>query len=131
MTYLLDANVLIARCFPDHIHHRDAVEWLNANPNFAICPITEGALVRFWFRTGAGSSVALQSLMSAIHATNGFEFWPNDISYRAVATGIVTGHAQVTDAYLVALAAHHGGRLATFDSALATLHPSASLIAIR
>lgn len=34
----------------------------------------------------------------------------------------VIGHRQVTDAYLVALARHHGGRLATLDRGLAALH---------
>ena len=31
-------------------------------------------------------------------------------------------HRQVTDAYLVALARHHGGRVATLDKGLAALH---------
>ncbi|GLY63497.1 hypothetical protein [Amycolatopsis taiwanensis] len=34
----------------------------------------------------------------------------------------VLGHRQVTDAYLAQLARAHGGRLATFDPGLATLH---------
>ncbi len=33
----------------------------------------------------------------------------------------VIGHRQVTDAYLVALARHHGGRVATLDKGLAAL----------
>jgi predicted nucleic acid-binding protein len=37
----------------------------------------------------------------------------------------VIGHRQVTDAYLVALARHHDGRLATFDRGLAALHDDA------
>ncbi len=38
------------------------------------------------------------------------------------------GHRQVTDAYLVALARHHHGRLATLDKGLAALHGAAVLL---
>ena len=37
--------------------------------------------------------------------------------------GGISGHRQVTDTYLVALARHHGGSLATFDRALGAAHP--------
>lgn len=40
----------------------------------------------------------------------------------------VRGHAGVTDAYLAALARHHGGRLATLDRRLADLHPDVALV---
>jgi predicted nucleic acid-binding protein len=48
--------------------------------------------------------------------------WPDEIRYEAAHLGGVIGHRQVTDAYLVALARHHGGRLATLDRGLAALH---------
>ena len=32
------------------------------------------------------------------------------------------GHRQVTDAYLAALARHHGGKLVSFDKGLVALH---------
>ena len=34
----------------------------------------------------------------------------------------VMGHRQITDAYLAALARHHGGKLASFDKGLLVLH---------
>jgi hypothetical protein len=37
------------------------------------------------------------------------------------------GHRQVTDAYLAALARHHGGRPVTFDKGLVALHPDVGL----
>ncbi|GAB3804489.1 hypothetical protein GCM10028798_24830 [Humibacter antri] len=50
-------------------------------------------------------------------------FWPDDVSYVDAALNTVTGHRQVTDAYLVALAS---GRpvavLATMDAGLAQAH---------
>ena len=51
MIYLLDANLLIALCIPEHVDHEDAMRWLaslgeNAReqPTLALCAITEGAL---------------------------------------------------------------------------------------
>ena len=43
-----------------------------------------------------------------------------DLPERDHLAGVI-GHRQVTDAYLVALARHHHGRLATLDKGLATL----------
>ena len=38
------------------------------------------------------------------------------------------GHRQVTDSYLVALAAHFEGSLVTLDRGLAALHPDAAVL---
>ncbi len=128
MTYLLDANALIALSFPDHVHHRPIRAWLAAHPNFAVCPITEGALVRFIVRSNPnGSGVALATL-EILARQGGYEFWPDDISYRSANLARVAGHQQVTDAYLVASATASGGKLATFDAALAAIHPEATFI---
>jgi predicted nucleic acid-binding protein len=50
------------------------------------------------------------------------EFWPDGASVldaRAVDASRVHGPRQLTDVYLLALAAAHGGRLVTFDRAIA------------
>jgi uncharacterized protein len=50
------------------------------------------------------------------------EFWPDTISLRDeqhVDFSRVQGHNQITDLYLLALAVHHGGCLASFDQAIA------------
>ena len=50
------------------------------------------------------------------------EFWPDDISLREdkhVEFTRVQGHNQITDLYLLALAMHRGGCLASFDQAIA------------
>ena len=52
MTYLLDANVLIALTVAEHEHHERASTWAATVNRFAVCPIVEGALVRFLVRTG-------------------------------------------------------------------------------
>ncbi len=46
----------------------------------------------------------------------GHEFWADDLSIRdALLPDTVVTHAQVTHAYLLALAAHKGGKLASLD----------------
>lgn len=42
---LLDANVLVALAVADHEMHDRAASWLGRR-EFALCPITEGALLR-------------------------------------------------------------------------------------
>ena len=50
---------------------------------------------------------------------DGHHFWPDDVSVRdALLPGAIITHAHVTDIYLLALAVHHDGRLATLDTAI-------------
>jgi toxin-antitoxin system PIN domain toxin len=121
-TLLADGNLLIALVVVDHVHHDRAVEWFaTEEPTLATCPITEGTLLRFLMREGGSASAAI-GVLDAIRAAPWHRFWADDIPYEAAQLGGVIGHRQVTDAYLVALARHHGGRVATLDKGLAALH---------
>lgn len=120
---LLDANVLIAMCVAEHEHHRPAATWAATNA-FALCPIVEGALVRFLVRLGERHATAT-ALLTALHASDRCEFWPDSISYADTDLTQVTGHRQVTDAYLVELALSRDSRLVTFDRRLAVAAPTA------
>lgn len=123
LTHLLDANVLIALSVRDHSCHEAAHTWLATTHRIAVCPITEGALVRFLLREGESPSVA-QAIVAAIRRLPACEFWRADLSYRDIDLTGVYGHRQVTDSYLVALASTRpADRLATFDRALAARHP--------
>ena len=121
-TLLADGNLLIALIVVDHMYHGPAVDWFaTEEPTLATCPITEGTLLRFLMREGSSASVAI-GVLDAIRAAPWHRFWADDIPYEAAQLGGVIGHRQVTDAYLVALARHHGGRVATLDKGLAALH---------
>jgi len=118
---LLDANVLIAATVADHEHHARARDWLSSDRLFATCPSTQGSLVRFIVRV-ASIDHALDAL-SILTTNTRHEFWPDASPYDADVLRNVTGHRQVTDAYLAALAAKHDGRLATFDRGLSLVRP--------
>ncbi|WP_022917936.1 TA system VapC family ribonuclease toxin [Ruania albidiflava] len=127
MTFLLDANVLIALTVAEHEHHDRAAGWLRGIERFALCPIVEGALVRFVVRIGERARTA-RLMLEQIAAHPRCEFWADDLSYRDVDVDGLQGHRQVTDTYLVALAAGQGAHLATFDRALARSHPTTTLL---
>jgi toxin-antitoxin system PIN domain toxin len=117
-TYLLDANVLIALTVAEHEHHDPASRWAAGVERFALCPVVEGALVRFLVRIGESATAATR-LLRAVHELPRCELWPDSISYVDADLGHVRGHRQVTDAYLATLATSRGGLLATLDQALA------------
>lgn len=124
VTYLLDANVLIALADASHVHHEAAVRWFGSHPHcFATCPTTQGALLRMIMRTGAVTDMSIA--VQVLHAFTNHprhRFWADDLDYAAVRWTGVMGHRQITDAYLAALARQHGEKLASFDKGLAALH---------
>lgn len=125
--YLLDASALIALTLAEHEHHRHALKWSRTADLMALCPITEGALVRTLLRLGE-SGTTVQAILDALHRAPRWTFWPDEISYRSLDLASVQGHRQATDAYLVALAAHHGVQLVTLDRALAATYPDHTLL---
>ena len=126
--HLFDSNALIALTTADHVHHDLVWEWFGVpEPQVATCPITEGALVRHQLREG-GTAFEAAANLEMLRANTWHHFWPDDLPYSgSMLTGVV-GHRQVTDSYLVALAAHHEGTLVTLDKGLAALHPEITLL---
>lgn len=128
MIYLLDANVLIALIDQDHVHHDYAQSWFEdtVDEGWATCPITEMAFLRIAGRASyqlAGGPAEMADILRQVRARPGHVFWPDAISLVAsplVESSKLASHGQVTDTYLLALAAHNGGQLATFDRRLAT-----------
>lgn len=127
-TFLLDANVLIALTLREHEHHDRAATWSSGISSIALCPIVEGALIRFLVRMGESPAVAA-AVLYAVRARPGCEFWPDALSYVDVDLSGVRGHRQVTDAYLVGLAhSHRGALLATMDEGLHLAAPNGSFL---
>jgi predicted nucleic acid-binding protein len=126
--YLLGANVLIALTVAEHEHHERASAWASTIDAFALCPVVEGALVRFLVRIGESPHVA-KDVLRAVHALPGCAFWPDSLSYVATDLDHLHGHRQVADAYLASLAAARpDSTLATLDEGLVRSLPDRTLL---
>jgi predicted nucleic acid-binding protein len=73
VTYLLDTNVLIALTVQEHEHHERATTWASTLDRFAICPIVEGALVRFLVRLRE-SPITAATVIQRIRSLPSYEF---------------------------------------------------------
>ena len=122
---LLDANLLIALCDADHEHHLPASNWFRKNrlEGWATCPLTENALLRVMghpaYPGGPGSPEGVRPLLQHLRSVPGHVFWEDSISLvdrqrLPSLSGVSSG--QLTDTYLLALAVHHGGSMATLDA---------------
>jgi toxin-antitoxin system PIN domain toxin len=127
---LLDVNVLIATAWPTHPAHGKAQQWLanHALEGWATCPLTELAFVRI-LSNPAFSPHALRpndalALLRANLAHPAHQFWSDEIPLGTALEPLgttLTGHQQLTDAYLLGLAILRKGRLVTLDQTVARL----------
>ena len=131
---LLDVNMLIALAWPSHVHHRIAHTWFaeHSSAGWATCPLTQCAFVRISsnekiIREAVSPQVAL-TLLGQIIAHKNHVFWPDDarLTDEVIPSGLLVGHRQVMDAYLLGLAIHHGGLLVTLDAGVSALLPTQS-----
>src|SRR5258708_1035285 len=128
MRALLDVNVVIALLDPDHAFHERAHDWWlkNAKSGWPSCPIVENAFARIMSNPTPTPKppFAPSDLISRLEqfaAQTNHEFWPDEVSLRdgkIFAAERMHSSRQLTDLYLLALAAKHGGRLATFDQGI-------------
>jgi toxin-antitoxin system PIN domain toxin len=132
--YLLDTNVLIALAWPSHVHHLRSQQWFvrTRQVGFRTCPITEAGFVRICepaFSKDATPNEAL-ALLLQITALPGHSFWKDDIAVTKALAGAsnLTGHRQVTDAYLLPLARAHEGTLGTLNRGLLNLVTDRTLV---
>ena len=133
--FLLDVNVLIGLLWPAHESHADVQRWFarNARHGWATCPFTQAAFVRIIsnpaFSSDAVTPPEAVSVLSSNLAHRFHRFWMANLGFAEAVEefrdGLV-GHQQVTDAYLLGLAIHHNGKLATLDLAVLALLPSGS-----
>jgi toxin-antitoxin system PIN domain toxin len=121
--FLLDVNVLVALFWRTHIYHRAANRWLGENRHAGIrtCPITQAGFVRITSHPRfSGDHMTVAEAQTALHSLliqTEHEFWPDSLPLAEAIghAGPISGHQQITDAYLVALAIANGGKVATFD----------------
>jgi len=127
--WLLDVNALIALINPLHMHHDRMDRWFSENSfaGWATCPIVENGAIRVLsqpsFATGpytpaeaAGALRALYGIRPSHH-----RFWSDEVSLidnSLFSISQIVGPKQVTDAYLLGLAAKHNAKLVSFDRTL-------------
>ncbi len=133
--FLLDVNVLIAMAWPTHRDHQKVHEWLarHARDGWATCPLTQTSFVRILsnpaFSANALTPTDALTLLRANLAHPAHRFWADEVSMidsLKLFAKKLAGHQQVTDAYLLGLAIHKKGKLATMDRAVRTLLPDKS-----
>jgi len=131
-TALLDVNVLIALLWPAHESHQHAQSWFgrNASAGWATCPFTQAAFVRIVcnpaFSRDAVTPMEAVNLLAANVRHKAHQFWADEIDFVTAVWPLaarLNGHQQVTDAYLLGLAKHKKGKLATMDRTVTELLP--------
>jgi hypothetical protein len=124
---LLDLNVLIALADQRHDQHQMARAWFatHGKHNWGICPFTETGFLRVTtnpaFRPSPQTIESAIAVLQSVKGMSGYWYWEIKESWAALTAPFaprVTGHQQVTDAYLLGMAIKEGGVLVTFDRGL-------------
>lgn len=138
--YLLDVNVLVALAWPEHVSHHLVRQWFqrHASRGWATCPLVQAGFVRIVCNPAFSHyAVSVEQALHELHNSlqdKFHQFWPDSLPVPQALQEIgpqLSGHQQITDAYLVALAAHRQGKLATLDRAIAQFAPEHALEIIR
>lgn len=124
---LLDVNALVALAWDSHVHHASMRRWFSehAASGWETCSITESGFVRVSANPRAlpvaiGIDAAL-AVLRALRDSDGHAFLSNDVSIADGDVPRISGHRQVTDALLLALARRRALRVVTFDAGLLAL----------
>jgi toxin-antitoxin system PIN domain toxin len=134
--YLLDVNVLVALAWTENRQYSigRALFSRNSVKGWATCPLVQAGFVRILSNPGFSShSVSVQQAIESLTVSlrdQAHQFWPDSISLPDVVQllkGRVQGHQQITDAYLLALAIHNRGKLATLDRKIVEFAPTGSV----
>lgn len=124
--HLLDVNVVIALIDPLHVHHERAHAWFaSRDAPWCTSPTVQNGVVRVVshpkYPNTQPAPTVIASLAS-LAAQPDHEFLPDSVSLldASVHTERLLASSQVTDTYLLHLAASHEARLATFDTRIVT-----------
>jgi toxin-antitoxin system PIN domain toxin len=120
--YLLDINLLLALTDPMHVHHEISHQWFaeTGQNAWATCPFTENGFVRIVshpkYPNRPGDVPAVCSILRQVCDSPGHHFWAEDLSILEILEpDTIITHAHITDVYLLGLAIHNKGKLATLD----------------
>lgn len=130
MRSLLDVNVVIALIDFDHLFHARAHAWWDGakHDGWSSCPLTENGVVRIMSRPGYGAPESytpgdVLGWLTEFLSNTDHEFWPDALSLtdpKFFDSDKILGPKQITDQYLLALAASRDGVFVTFDQSINT-----------
>ncbi len=126
---LLDLNVLIALTDLEHSHRQKAERWFlsKGKDDWGVCPLTEAGFIRITtnpaMKLGTITLERAIAILQSLRAHPGYHYWPitdaeSWVDVTAQFASRITGHQQITDAYLLGLAIKQDGVLVTFDRGL-------------
>lgn len=121
---LLDVNTLVALTSIEHPQYPKAQRWFDSlvDQEWGICPLTEAGYIRVVTNPASGPIISTflraAAILKDLARRPGYRYWPISGSWTALTASFaarITGHQQVTDAYLLGLAIKEDGVLVTFD----------------
>ena len=129
MTALLDVNALIALVDTAHVHHEAMHRWFAAHAaeGWSTCPLTENGMVRVLsqpaYPSGQYTPYEVIGILRVLKESHRqvHEFWTDDVSLSDESLfqpNHIAGSRQVTDAYLLGMAARRGGKVVSFDRSM-------------
>ena len=121
--YLLDVNILLALADDHAVKHDKALEWFSApGLDFGVCVFSEAGFIRLAMNPKvvpvAWTAYEAIEFLEALAAHPGYHYWPMADDWRTLVFPFLSniqGHNQIPDAYLLGLALHKKGILATTD----------------
>ena len=123
---LLDVNVLLAIAWPNHQFHAAAIAALSSRTRWATCALTQLGFIRLSSNPAAiptakspheAAGLLVRLVADSLHIYLDCLPPPAAEDWRDLFTTLL-GHQQVTDAYLLGLAAANRAVLVTFDRRL-------------
>ncbi|HUA96907.1 MAG TPA: TA system VapC family ribonuclease toxin [Terracidiphilus sp.] len=130
MTFLLDVNILFILHQPRHDDYKIASQWFNgvSRDGFATCAMTQAGMLRLLTRRiddlDRFPMHEAREALRHLAKRPDHVFWmeaPPCLDLTEPLFRRMQGHRQITDAYLLGLARHHHGKLATMDKAIRSL----------
>ena len=105
-----------------HVHHDAAHRWFaeTGSRSWATCPLTENGFVRIArnpnYPNRPGEVPFVLDILRTFCSLEGHSFWSDELSIREMLVPqTLVLHRQITDLYLLGLAAHRGEKLVSFD----------------
>ena len=135
---LLDVNVLLAIAWPNHQFHAAAIAALSGRNRWATCALTQLGFIRLSSNPAAvgaikrpqeAAGILAAMVADSLHVYLGSLPSPASEDCRDAFAKLL-GHQQVTDAYLLRLAAASKAVLVTFDRRLESLAEGQSRVII-